>query len=79
MLQEKLHIGLNLKNPSDDVPFSDLSTHIQALFESILDEARRDYGESGVMRIFIRHSRLERPIIVPPTHLLLDSQMIMDH
>ena len=68
-----------LKNPSDDVPLSDLSTHIQALFESILDEARRDYGEAGVMRIFIRHPRLERPIIVPPTFLgLLNSQMIMD-
>ena len=68
-----------LKNPSDDVPLSDLSTHIQASFESILDEARRDYGESGVMRIFIRHPRLERPIIFPSTYLgLLDSQMIMD-
>ena len=68
-----------LKNPTDDVPLSDLSTHIQALFESILDEARRDYGEEGVMRIFIRHPRLERPIIVPPTYLgLLNSQMIMD-
>ena len=68
-----------LKNPSDDVPLSDLSTHIQALFESILDEARRDYGESGVMRIFIRRPRLQRPIIVLPTYLrLLDSQIIMD-
>ena len=67
------------KNPSDDVPLSDLSIHIQALFESILDEARRNYGESGKMRIFIRHPRLERPIIVPLTYLgLFNSQMIMD-
>ena len=35
-----------LKNPSNEIAMSDLSTHIQALFESILDKARRDYGEA---------------------------------
>ena len=48
---------------------SDLSTHIQAFFESILDETRRDYGEAGVMRIFMNHPDLEKPIIIIPTYL----------
>ena len=69
-----------LKNPSDEISMIDLSTHIPALFESILDEARRGYGEAGVMRIFINHSGLEKPIIITPTYLgELTSKIIIDY
>ena len=68
------------KNPSNEIAMSDLSTHIQALFERILDEARRDYGGASVMRIFINPPGLEKPIIIIPTYLgELTSKSIIDY
>lgn len=69
-----------LANPSSEVPLTDLISHIQGLFETILEETRRDYGESGVIRIYISHPNLEKPIIVPPTHIgYLTAKMIIEH
>ena len=56
-----------LKNPSDDVPLNNLLTHLHALFETILQETKREYGDAGVMRIYISHPKLEKSIIIPPT------------
>ena len=39
------------------------------MFDTILEEAKREYGEAGVMRIYISHPNLEKAIIVPPTYL----------
>ena len=43
--------GAKLKNPSDDVPLNNLLPHLHALFDTILQETKRDYGDAGVMRI----------------------------
>ena len=69
-----------LRDPADDVPLNCLLQHLHALFDRILQEARRDYGESGVMRIYISHPKLEKAIIVPPTYLgYLTSELILEH
>ena len=69
-----------LKNPSDDVPLNNLLTHLHALFETILQETKREYGDAGVMRIYISHPKLEKSIIIPPTYLgYLNSQKILDY
>ena len=66
-----------LKNPSDDVPLNNLLPHLHALFETILQETKREYGDAGVMRIYISHPKLEKSIIIPPTYLgYLNSQII---
>ena len=69
-----------LKNPADDVPLNYLLPHLQALFDTIIEEARKKYGDSGVMRIYISHPNLEKAIIVPPTYLgYLTSELILEH
>ena len=69
-----------MKNPSDDVPLNNLLPHLHALFDTILQETKRDYGDAGVMRIYISHPKLETSIIIPPTCLgYLDSQKILDY
>ena len=69
-----------LRNPVEDVPLNDLLANLHALFDSIIQEARKDYGESGVMRIYISHPNLETAIIVPPTYLgILTPEKIMEH
>ena len=69
-----------LKNPSDDVPLNNLLTHLHALFETILQETKREYGDAGVMRIYISHPKLEKSIIIPPTYLgYLNSQKNLDY
>ena len=69
-----------LKNPSDDVPLNNLLPHLHASFDTILQETKRDYGDAGVMRIYISHPKLEKSIIIPPTYLgYLDSQKILDY
>ena len=69
-----------LKNPAEDVPLNFLLPHMHALFDSVLEEARRNYGESGVVRIYISHPNLEKAIIVPPTYLgYLTSELILEH
>ena len=35
-----------------------LLPHLQALFDTIIEEARKKYGDSGVMRIYISHPNL---------------------
>ena len=69
-----------LKNPADDVPLNYLLPHLQALFDTIIEETRKKYGDSGVMRIYISHPSLEKAIIVPPTYLgYLTSELILEH
>ena len=69
-----------LKNPADDVPLNYLLPHLRALFDTIIEEARKKYGDSGVMRIYISHPNLEKAIIVPPTYLgYLTSELILEH
>ena len=58
-----------LKNPSENVPLNLLLHHLHALFDTILEEAKSEYGEAGVMRIYITHPNLEKAIIIPPTYL----------
>ena len=58
-----------LKNPAENVPLSDLLPQLHALFDTILAETRRNYGDAGVMRIYITHPQFESAIIVPPTYL----------
>ena len=69
-----------LKDSSDDVPLNNLLPHLHALFDTILQETKRDYGDAGVMRIYISHPKLEKSIIIPPNYLgYLSSQKILDY
>ena len=68
-----------LKNPAENVPLKDLLPQLHALFETILNETRINYGDAGVMRIYISHPQLESAIIVPPTYLgEMNSQTILN-
>ena len=58
-----------LKNPAQHVPLGDLLPQLHALFETLLGETRRNYGDAGVMRIYISHPQLESAIIIPPTFI----------
>ena len=69
-----------LKDSSDDVPLNNFLPHLHALFDTILQETKRDYGDAGVMRIYISHPKLEKSRIIPPTYLgYLSSQKILDY
>ena len=69
-----------LKNPADDVPLNYLLPHLHALFDTIIQETKRDYGDAGVMRIYISHPQLETPIIYKPTYLgYLNSEEIINY
>ena len=58
-----------MKYPAADVHMSNLLPHLHALFDTVLQEARKDYGESGVIRMYIDHPQLQKAIIVTPTYL----------
>ena len=58
-----------LKNPAADTPLNDLLPQLHYLFDTILAETRKSYGDAGVMRIYITHPQLESAIIIPPTYL----------
>ena len=58
-----------LKNPATDIPFNNLLSQLHGLFDTILAESRKTYGETCVMRIYITHPQLESAIIIPPTYL----------
>ena len=58
-----------LKNPVSNVPMNDLLPHLHVLFDTILKETKREYGDAGVMRFYISHPKLERAIIVGPAYI----------
>ena len=58
-----------LKNPAENVPLNDLFNHVYVLMETILNEMRKNYGDAGVMRLYITHPKLERAIIIKPTYI----------
>ena len=69
-----------LKYPAENVYLNNVTTDLHALFDAVLNEGIRDYGEAGVMRIYINHPKLESAIIIPPTHLgELDSEVVMGY
>ncbi len=69
-----------VRYPAADVQLNNLLPHLHALFDTVLEEARRNYGESGVIRIYISHPQLQKAIIVPPTYLgHLNSELILEH
>lgn len=68
-----------LKYPIENATLNGLSEHVEALFDNLIDETRKEYGEEGVGRVYINHPNLEKAIIVPPTYLGdLNSQIILD-
>lgn len=69
-----------LKHPIDNLLLNDLGPNLQALFQTILDELKQDYGNEGVARIYINHPNLQRAIIIPPTYLGdLEIENILEH
>ncbi|MCG8622527.1 MAG: DNA polymerase [Proteobacteria bacterium] len=58
-----------MKNSAEDVPLNYLLPQLHVLFNTVIQETKRDYGEAGLMRIYIEHPKLESAIIVPPTYL----------
>ena len=74
------HAAREITYRANDVPLNNLLPHLHALFDTILQETKRDYGDAGVMRIYISHPKLEKSIIIPPTYLgYLSSQKILDY
>ena len=58
-----------LRYPAVDVPLSHLVAHLKELFETIITEMRKEYGNSAVARVYIYHPKLNGAIIVPPIYL----------
>ena len=77
---QELTYKAKLKYPAPDLKITDLSPHLNALFQTLLDEMRKKYGNSGIARIYIDHPNLEKAIIVVPTALGdLDPKNILDY
>ena len=69
-----------LKNPPEKAALNNLLHHLHSLFDTILNETRDEYGDNGVMRIYINHPKLEKAIIIPPTYLgYLDAEGILNY
>ena len=69
-----------LKHPASDKTISDLQPHLNALFESLIEEMRVQYGDQGIARIYIDHPNLEKAIIVTPREIReLKTQDILDY
>lgn len=60
---------VKLKNKKPDLYLNNLLPNLQALFDSLLQHTREEYGEDGVARIYIDHPKLESAIVVKPTYL----------
>ena len=58
-----------MKKSAEEVPLNSLLPQLHALFSTVIQETTRDYGEAGLMRIYIEHPKLESAMIVPPTYL----------
>ena len=69
-----------LEHPAPDKTISDLQPHLNALFESLIEEMRVQYGDQGIARIYIDHPNLEKAIIVTPREIReLKTQDILDY
>ena len=69
-----------LKNPPGDEMLNDMLPRLYGLFETILEELRETYSDEDLVRVYIDHPKLEKAIIIPPTHLgELDGKDILDH
>ena len=69
-----------LKNPSGDELLNDMLPKLYGLFETILEELRETYSDEDLVRVYIDHPKLEKAIIIPPTHLgELTGADILDH
>ena len=64
-------VKLNHNNPNNNpnLLLNNLLPDLQALFDTLLEHMREQYGEDGVARIYINHPKLESPIIVRLKHL----------
>lgn len=76
---QELTYRAKLKYPAPDKSITDLAPHLEALFETLIEEMRKKYGESGIARVYIDHPNLEKAIIVTPTAIRdLKSSKILD-
>ena len=60
---------VKLNNTNPDLLLNNLLPNLQALFETLLEHTREQYGEEGVARVYINHPKLESAIIVRPKYL----------
>lgn len=60
---------VKLKNEHPDLYLNNLVPNLQALFDTLIEHTRREYGEEGVARVYIDHPKLESAIIIRPTYL----------
>ena len=44
----------------------DLSVHLKVMFETLLEEVKKDYGLNGWVRLFIQHPKDNFKIVIPP-------------
>ena len=69
-----------LKTPPDDELLNDILPNLHGLFDTVLDALKENYSEGDLVRVYIDHPKLEKAIIVPPTHLSeLNGSDILDH
>ena len=60
---------VKLNNSNPELLLNNLLPNLQALFDTLLDHTREQYGEEGVGRIYINLPKLESAIIVRPKYL----------
>ena len=56
-----------LKYPSEDIGLENIFEQLTVLFEVLLSELKKDYGENGMARIYIAHKPTGEHFIVRPT------------
>ena len=57
------------KYPTKDIPMNNILLHLKALFMSLIDEMRKEYGGAAKIRVYIWHQELKTQIVIPPQFL----------
>lgn len=55
---------VKLKNPDASLGLGSLTANLKVLFEVLIDELKREFGEGGWARIFIKHEEMKEKLIL---------------
>jgi hypothetical protein len=56
--------------PDDpEIGLGDLSVHLKVMFETLIEEIKKDYGTNSWVRLFIQHPRDNFKIVIPPRYI----------
>ena len=68
-----------LKHPSEEIGLGDMFEHLTVLFEVVMNEVKKEYGDSGWARVYISHPPTGEHFIVKAAHIQdMTPEFIMD-